>query len=410
MDFYETQNYSTVEEGAGGDKAATGLESGGKALQAEIEAIKESIPWSAFSSFVGNVRKYGEDLSQNALRELEEAKKDFKSIGETLHRDLVKVTASAPVEDATREASSAGSEAADLASTTERLGTWFKSTNLDKYAADIGRFIKEAVVIEDAEDDARGGVLFDQSSARRQQVFLNRMERQLSELQNDVARIAAFTPPAEDAPDGKAYAEFVSDFSADDNTAEIAEQLERYPELRKTMEELVPEKLEYKEFWLRYYWLVAKLKIEEERRKRLMDRAALDEEAPGWDDDEEDEETAKTSKADIPEVTLSAATSTDTLRTQRPSSTAGSAKAAERPATATTNTSPRASSDSSYDLISQQQSPAHAMSEATQTPPAAEDDSEKRLATPKASSSSPAPTKSGTEKAAAAEESDDDWE
>ena len=415
MDFYETQNYSTVEERASEGKGDSVLETGGKALQAEIEAIKESIPWSAFGSFVSNVRKYGEGISQNARREIEEAKKDLKTIGETLHKDLIKVTsseASASTSTGARDVSSTESASTtEHASTTDALGAWFKSTNLDKYAADIGRFIKDAVVIEEPEEaDGRGGVLFDKNSARRQQVFLNRMERQLSELQNDVKRILDFAPPSLDASDGKAYADFVTDFSADDNTTEIAEQLERYPDLRTTMEELVPEKLEYKEFWQRYYWLVAKLKIEEERRKRLLDRAALEEEAPAWDDDDEEDVDSKENESvstPAPKVVVSPvatkSTSTETLKQDSIAET-DARKSTDRPASATTKSSPRASSDSSYDLVSQQQTPSRALSETTRTPPPGENDAaSQRADTPKAASAVPSTTKTD-------DESDDDWE
>jgi hypothetical protein len=62
----------------------------------------------------------------------------------------------------------------------------------------------------------------------------------------------------------------VRGFSAVDRTDQISADLERYPELRNAMEKLVPDTVQYEDFWRRYYFLRNELDIEEQRRKELL--------------------------------------------------------------------------------------------------------------------------------------------
>lgn len=76
-------------------------------------------------------------------------------------------------------------------------------------------------------------------------------------------------------------------FSAEERTEQIADDLDAYPELRATMEKLVPAEARYEDFWRRYYFLRAELDAEEQKRKELL-KGALgeEEEEVGWDSDE----------------------------------------------------------------------------------------------------------------------------
>lgn len=93
------------------------------------------------------------------------------------------------------------------------------------------------------------------------------------------------------------YESYSKTFSAEAKTENVAKDLESYPELRTTMETLVPDVVSYAEFWKRYYFLRAQLDAEEQKRKDLL-KGATDEEEVGWgedsdeeeDDDEEDDE------------------------------------------------------------------------------------------------------------------------
>lgn len=102
-------------------------------------------------------------------------------------------------------------------------------------------------------------------------------------------------------------------------TEEIARDLEKYPELRATMEKLVPETIPYEDFWKRYYFLRHGIDIAEARRRDLLKGtlclsvltpifylirfvvrlvltslllAASAEEEVGWDEDDSDDEAA----------------------------------------------------------------------------------------------------------------------
>ena len=70
--------------------------------------------------------------------------------------------------------------------------------------------------------------------------------------------------------DSESFATFVKTFSVDKETESIAANLERYPELRETMEKLVPGEVKYDAFWTRYYFLRNELDLEEQRRKELL--------------------------------------------------------------------------------------------------------------------------------------------
>ena len=57
------------------------------------------------------------------------------------------------------------------------------------------------------------------------------------------------------ADSGAEWETFDKQFDIDQKTDAIAKDLDTYPELRRTMEALVPEKVDYTDFWLRYYFL-----------------------------------------------------------------------------------------------------------------------------------------------------------
>lgn len=61
-----------------------------------------------------------------------------------------------------------------------------------------------------------------------------------------------------------------AEFDIDSRTEDIARDLEKYPELRATMERLVPERIDYASFWKRYYFLRHGIDIAEARRKELL--------------------------------------------------------------------------------------------------------------------------------------------
>jgi hypothetical protein len=108
-------------------------------------------------------------------------------------------------------------------------------------------------------------------------------------------------------PAGPEYEAWGKEFDVAAKTDAITADLEKYEELRRAMEKVVPEKVDYPTFWKRYYFLRRVAELEEQRRKDLVKgktskfwmkqtdllvlgaASSVEEEQVGWDDDEEEE-------------------------------------------------------------------------------------------------------------------------
>jgi hypothetical protein len=84
------------------------------------------------------------------------------------------------------------------------------------------------------------------------------------------------------------YTAWEKSVSAEERTDEIASLLERYPELRTLMDSLVPEKVPYKDFWMRYLYQKHKIDAEEARRKQVFENNNDDNDFD-WDGEEEED-------------------------------------------------------------------------------------------------------------------------
>ena len=70
-----------------------------------------------------------------------------------------------------------------------------------------------------------------------------------------------------------ASAEFESwtkEFDVEKKTEDISKDLAKYPDLRVTMEKLVPDKVPYVDFWKQYYFLRHGIETAEARRRDLL--------------------------------------------------------------------------------------------------------------------------------------------
>ncbi|KAK9446480.1 uncharacterized protein V1518DRAFT_423862 [Limtongia smithiae] len=215
---------------------------------------------------------------------------------------------------------------------------------------DVGEFLKSTVTIEPGspEDYGENGappesltkdVLFDLPDDIKRQIYTTRLDAQVHALHTSPEPFLA-------ADQGDAeYDEFAKKFEIDSQTATIAADLDRYPELRKLMESLVPEKITYSEFWKRYYFLREQINLEESRRKQLLAEAGNADDQFDWDEDDEEDQGAASGTAKTAEAgPKSASDSTETLK-------ATAAVANDDPAGSKT-TSSRPSSESSYDVVS----------------------------------------------------------
>lgn len=137
-----------------------------------------------------------------------------------------------------------------------------------RFGANIGNFLKEAVTVagpETTESQGSGGkVLFESRDVDGKRVIHStRFEAQLHAVHSS---LESFTKD----PESTEYAAWKDSFNIDSKTAAIAKDLEKYPELRVSMEKLVPEKVEYPVFWTRYYFLRMVVETEEERRREIL--------------------------------------------------------------------------------------------------------------------------------------------
>jgi hypothetical protein len=222
--------------------------------------------------------------------------------------------------------------------------------------------LKEAVVVAPPSRDAQGNIVpsgtgsgpkrFESKDAEgRRVVHATRFDAQLHVIHT---RDESFIRDPEEA-EGEFAAWKGQGFDIKGKTEDIARDLEKYDELRRAMERLVPETVEYEAFWTRYYFLRHVVETEEKRRRELLKGAKDDEEEEiGWGDEEEEEENVENNVVDVPAAvgvaeSASAATPTKLGDIAARTSQSPHLKAAEP---RRSNEHSVADSDASYDIMS----------------------------------------------------------
>lgn len=144
-----------------------------------------------------------------------------------------------------------------------------------RFGTNIRNFLRDAVSVAPPSGEgpnagkAGSEVLFESKDAAGKRVLhTTRLDAQLHVIHTTPDK---FTRD----PESDKWAGFRDGFEIDKQTQRIGEDLERYPELRRAMESLVPEKVEYKDFWCRYYFLRMVLETEEQRRKEMLKGKSL---------------------------------------------------------------------------------------------------------------------------------------
>lgn len=116
---------------------------------------------------------------------------------------------------------------------------------------------------------APGEVLFESKDAHGKRVIhTSRFDAQLHVIHTTTDSFVR--DPASDE-----FASWAAGFDADEKTGDIAECLNKYPELRTTMEKLVPDQVAYADFWKRYYFMRHGIETAEARRRDLLKGACL---------------------------------------------------------------------------------------------------------------------------------------
>lgn len=278
-------------------------------LQETMQAISAS-PWGMrIGGLWDNVRKQGESYYEGARQEYaaasEEAVKGFSDLRETIVGRTRNLSLSTPFatgeeadsqkdKDKDKDKDNANDEASTpkagdddhgqdrgpegggegfltrfKAEAAKRLKEFEKAEDaadeaLLRFGMNVRQKLLDAVSIIPPDSDASNKVLFESKDAEGKRVIhATRFEAQLHVIHSNLEN---FTKD----PVSEQWAEFQQEFNVDAKTDAIAADLDTYPDLRAAMEKLVPEKVEYKDFWCRYYFLRLVVEMEEQKRKELV--------------------------------------------------------------------------------------------------------------------------------------------
>ena len=137
-----------------------------------------------------------------------------------------------------------------------------------KFGTNIRNFLRDAVSITTPEGDLSGDgksqVLFESKDSEGKRVIhTTRFDAQLHVIHSSLDSFLK-------DPSSEEYEKWAKDFDADQKTEAIARDLEKHQELRRAMEKLVPERVEYGEFWKRYYFLRHVIETEEAKRREML--------------------------------------------------------------------------------------------------------------------------------------------
>lgn len=137
-----------------------------------------------------------------------------------------------------------------------------------RFGSNLRDFFRDAITIAppagDEADKQGSTVLFESKDAHGKRVIhTSRFDAQLHVIHTSPERFTKDGTGAE-------FEAWAKEFDIDKKTADISSDLEKYPELRATMEKLVPDKVPYADFWKRYYFLRHGIETAEARRKDLL--------------------------------------------------------------------------------------------------------------------------------------------
>jgi hypothetical protein len=137
-----------------------------------------------------------------------------------------------------------------------------------KFGKNIRNFLRDAVTIapptQEVNQDGTQKVLFESKDQDGKRVIhTTRFDAQLHAIHASSDNFAK-------DPVSPEYEKWKTGFDVDKKTGAIASDLEKYQELRRSMEKLVPEKVDYADFWARYYFLLMVIETEEQRRRDML--------------------------------------------------------------------------------------------------------------------------------------------
>ncbi|KAB8294098.1 hypothetical protein EYC80_009550 [Monilinia laxa] len=296
-------------------------------FQEAYKAISSS-PWGAkLGGFFGSVVKQGENVYKEAQQEFntvsEEATKGFTDLRSSIISRTRGITITQAQEDGKATegpASQEGESTSKQISTDEaqkesegvlarlkseaskRLVEIQKAEDaadeaLLKFGTNIRNFLKDAVSIAPPTSNAEGqanAVLFESKDSQGKRVIhTTRFDAQLHVIHST---LDSFTTD----PISEEYEPWTKNFNVEKKTDDISKDLEKYEELRSSMEKLVPDQVKYEDFFKRYYFLRHSIETAEAKRRDLLKGAAAteQEEEVKWASDSEDDSEEESSDSD----------------------------------------------------------------------------------------------------------------
>ncbi|KZZ97490.1 BSD domain protein [Moelleriella libera RCEF 2490] len=282
-------------------------------LQDAYKAISSSAWGLKIGGFLGNVMKQGESVYAQAQKELAEVGEDATKGLTDLRESLINRTRSLSLNTAMpAEAYKEGDDAQSTPTKTRadpsddvtiqsetvlsrlRLEAAKRLKDLQKaedaadeallrFGSNVRDFLRDAISVAPPDETSQGSaVLFESKDAQGKRVIhTSRFDAQMHVIHTSSE---GFTKnPASDE-----FEKWASNFDVAQKTDSISTDLANYPELRDSMESLVPDKVSYADFWKRYYFLRHGIETAELRRRDLLKAASAEDEV-AWDDDSDDE-------------------------------------------------------------------------------------------------------------------------
>lgn len=255
------------------------------------DAMHQSLPIRRFPD--QSILSQGECIYHDAQQELtavsQDATRGFNDLRDSIINRTRSISLAGPAADMTNEADKAPTAPKDLSSDEAikesetvlsrlRLEAGKRLKDLQKaedaadeallrFGSNLRDFLREAITIAPpAEGSENNGntVLFESKDAQGKRVIhTSRFDAQLHVIHTSVD---SFT----EDPTGSGYEAWTKEFDIEKKTEEISKDLAKYPELRATMENLVPNHVPYAKFWTRYYYLRHSIEVAEARRRDLL--------------------------------------------------------------------------------------------------------------------------------------------
>ncbi|KAF9876262.1 BSD domain-containing protein [Colletotrichum karsti] len=316
-------------------------------LQEAYKALSTSAWGMRIGGFLGNAVKQGQSVYKEASKEVTElggdAAKGFTSIINRTRSLTINTTEGEASGDKGKETDETtptktrGQASDEAMSNSENYMTKIRAEAarrlkelqkaedaadeaLLRFGTNISNFLKEAVSIAPPSDSNNQGrtVLFESKDAQGKRVIhTSRQDAQLHVIHTSTE---SFTKD----PATEEFATWGKTFDVEKKTEDISNDLKQYPELRTTMEKLVPDQVPYAEFWKRYYFLRHGIEAAEARRRDLLKAASAEDEV-SWDDDSSESSEEESSEEDSDdEAAPATASKTEQKKPVRPPSTESS--------------------------------------------------------------------------------------